>query len=172
MGKLNREALAHYLDTTFKLTPESAEFEIIGDDIEEMSMELNPDTETSKNILGQTKTKDNGYEPSMDADPFYADPDKKLYPMLRDIALERKKGDACRTLLLEVIIEDTDAENHLAFVQEVIVKPQSYGGDTGGLNIPFNVSEDGKRTKGYVSASTLTSGNPTFTEGEIPGLGG
>lgn len=172
MAKLNREALAHYLDTTFKLTAESAEWEILGDDIEEMSMELNPDTETSKNILGQTKTKDNGYEPSMDADPYYADHDKKLYPMLRDIALERKKGDACRTLLLEVIIENTDAENHLAFVQEVIVKPQSYGGDTGGLNIPFNVSEDGKRTKGYVTASTLTSGNPTFTEGDIPGLGG
>lgn len=172
MAKLNREALAHYLDTTFKLTAESAEWEIIGDDIEEMSMELNPDTETSKNILGQTKTKDNGYEPSMDADPYYADPDKKLYPMLRDIALERKKGDACRTLLLEVIIEDPDAENQLAFVQEVIVKPQSYGGDTGGLNIPYNISEDGKRTKGYVSTSTLTSGNPTFTEGEIPGLGG
>lgn len=168
MAKLNREALAHYLDTTFKLAASSAEWEIIGDDIEEMSMELNPDTETSKNILGQTKTKDNGYEPSMDADPFYADPEKKLYPMLRDIALERKKGDACRTLLLEVIIEDTKAENHLAFVQEVIVKPQSYGGDTGGLNIPFNVSEDGKRTKGYVSASTLSSGNPTFTEGDIP----
>lgn len=172
MAKLNREALAHYLDTTFKLTAGSAEWEIIGDDIEEMSMELNPDTETTKNILGQTKTKDNGYEPSMDADPFYADPDKKLYTQLRDIALERKKGDACRTLLLEVIVEDTGAENHLAFVQEVIVKPQSYGGDTGGLNIPFNVSEDGKRIKGYVTASTLSGGNPTFTEGEIPGLGG
>lgn len=172
MAKLNREALAHYLDTTFKLTAESAEWEIIGDDIEEMSMELNPDTETTKNILGQTKTKDNGYEPSMDADPFYADPDKKLYTQLRDIALERKKGDACRTLLLEVIVEDTSDENHLAFVQEVIVKPQSYGGDTGGLNIPFNVSEDGKRTKGYVTASTLSGGNPTFTEGENPGLGG
>lgn len=170
MAKLNREALAHYLNTTFKLTTENAEWEIIGDDIEEMSMELNPDTEQSKNILGQTKTTDNGYEPSMDADPFYADPDKKLYKMLRDIALERKKGDACRTLLLEVIIEDTAAENHLAFAQEVIVKPQSYGGDTGGFNIPFNVSEDGKRTKGYVTASTLSSGNPTFTKGEIPGL--
>ncbi len=172
MPKLNREALAHYLDTTFKLTASSAEWEIIGDDIEEMSMELNPDTETSKNILGQTKTKDNGYEPSMDADPYYANPDKKLYPMLRDIALDRKKGYACRTLLLEVIIEDTDAKNHLAYVQEVMVKPQSYGGDTGGLNIPFNVSEDGKRTKGYVTAATLAEGNPTFTEGEIPGLGG
>ena len=40
MAKLNREALAHYLDTSFKGVAESAEWEIIGDDIEEMSVEL------------------------------------------------------------------------------------------------------------------------------------
>lgn len=166
--KLNREALAHYLDYSFKRVISTATWEIIGDDIEEMSNELNPDMETLKNILGQTKTKDNGYEPTMDADPFYADPEKKLYPMIRDIALDRKKGDECKTLMLEVIVEDTEATNHLAYVQEVIVKPQSYGGDTGGLNIPFQVSEDGKRTKGYVTATSLTSGDPEFTEGNIP----
>ena len=167
MAKLNREALAHYLDYSFGLEAESATWEIIGDDIEKMSNELNPDIETLKNILGQTKTKDNGYEPTMDADPFYADPDKKLYPKIRDIALDRKKGDECKTLMLEVIVEDTEATNHLAYVQEVIVKPQSYGGDTAGLNIPFQVSEDGARTKGYVTATSLKTGNPTFTEGTI-----
>ena len=166
--KLEREALKHYLDYSFKRQVSSATWEILGDDIEEMSNELNPDTETMKNILGQTKTRDNGYEPTMDADPFYADPDKKLYPMIRDIALDRKKGDACKTLMLEVVVEDTDATNHLAYVQEVIVKPQSYGGDTAGLNIPFQVSEDGKRTKGYVTATSLASGDPEFTEGTIP----
>ena len=166
--KLNREALAHYLDYSFKRQISSATWEIIGDDIEEMSNELNPDMETLKNILGQTKTKDNGYEPTMDADPFYADPEKKLYPKIRDIALDRKKGDECKTLMLEVIVEDTEATNHLAYVQEVIVKPQSYGGDTGGFNIPFQVSEDGKRTKGYVTATSIKSGNPVFTEGTIP----
>ena len=168
MAKLAREALMHYLDTTFKRTIASAEWEILGDDIEEMSMEMNPDTEQTKNILGQTKTKDNGYEPTMDADPFYADPEKKLYPKLRDIALERKKGAACQTLMLEVIVEDDEAANHLAFVQEVIVKPNSYGGDTGGFNIPFTVSEDGARTKGYVTATSLATGSPTFTAGDIP----
>ena len=168
MAKLNREALAHYLDYSFGLKAVSATWEIIGDDIEEMSVELNPDTETLKNILGQTKTTDNGYEPTMDADPFYADPEKKLYLKLRDIALGQLKGDACKTLMLEVIVEDTEATNYLAYVQEVIVKPQSYGGDTAGLNIPFQVSFNGARTKGYVTASTLSSGNPTFTAGEIP----
>lgn len=166
--KLNREALAHYLDYSFKRQISTATWEIIGDDIEEMSNELNPDMETIKNILGQTKTKDNGYEPTMDADPFYANPEKKLYPMIRDIAFKRLKGDSCKTLMLEVIVEDTDAANHLAYVQEVIVKPQSYGGDTAGLNIPFQVSEDGARTEGYVSATSLKSGEPEFTEGAIP----
>lgn len=166
--KLNREALAHYLDYSFGLEIESATWEIIGDDIEEMSNELNPDMETFKNILGHSKTTDNGYQPTMDADPFYADPAKKLYTKIRDIALDRLTGDACKTLMLEVIVEDTEATNHLAYVQEVIVKPQSYGGDTAGLNIPFQVSEDGARTKGYVTATSLASGDPDFTAGNIP----
>lgn len=169
MPKLNREAYMLYIDSTFKRVTSSANWVLIGDDIEEMSTELNSDMETTKNILGQTKTKDNGYEPTTDADPFYADTDNELYKPLRDIALERKKGAACQTLTLEVVVEDTDAENHLAFVQEVIVKPQSYGGDTGGFNIPFQISEDGKRTKGYVSKTSLNSGEPEFTAGEIPG---
>ncbi len=173
--KLEREAMAHYLDTGFHTkVSEAAEavFEIIGDDIEEMSVELNSDTEQIKNILGQTKTKDNGYAPSMDAEPFYADPDKKLYPKLRDIAMDRLTGDKCKSLMLEVIVEDTEAENHLAWLREVMVKPQSYGGDTAGFNIPFTVSEDGASQKGYVSAESMKSGKPTFTEGDIPGIGG
>lgn len=165
--KLERAALAHYLDYSFAGSASTATWEILGDDIEEMSVELNPDTETKKTILGQTKVQDNGYEPSMDADPYYADPEKNLYPKIRDIALDRLKGDKCKTLMLEVIVEDTDAAKHLAYVQEVIVKPQSYGGDTAGINIPFNVSENGTRTKGYVTAESVKTGNPVFTEGEI-----
>ncbi len=167
--KLEREAMAHYLDTEFHTkVSEAAEaaFEIIGDDIEEMSVELNSDTEQIKNILGQTKTKDNGYEPSMDADPFYADPDKKLYPKLRDIAMDRLKGDKCKTLMLEVIVEDTSAETHTAWLREVMVKPQSYGGSTEGFNIPFTVSEDGESVKGTVTAASMKAGKPVFTAAE------
>ena len=166
MAKLEREALGHYLDTKFNTKASEAakaEFEIIGDDIEEMSVELNSDTEQIKNILGQTKTKDNGYTPSMDADPFYADPDKKLYPKLRDIAMNRLKGDACKTLMLEVLVEDTGAETHKAWQREVMVKPQSYGGGTEGMNIPFNVSEDGDSLEGTVTAESMKAGSPVFT---------
>ncbi len=168
MAKLEREALGHYLDTKFNTKVSQAaeaEFEIIGDDIEEMSVELNADTEQVKNILGQTKTRDNGYSPSMDADPFYADPDKKLYPKLRDIAMNRLKGDKCKSLMLEVLVEDTAAETHKAWLREVTVKPQSYGGGTEGVNIPFNVSEDGKSVEGTVTAESMKAGAPVFTAG-------
>lgn len=169
--KLEREALASYLDTKFnKKVAEAAqaEWEIIGDDIDDMSVALNPDTEQKKNILGQTKTVDKGYSPSMDADPFYANTDSKLYPKIRDIAYGRLKGDVCKTLLLEVTVEDTDAKYHLAYVREVMVKPQSYGGPIEGLNFPYNVSEDGASVKGYVTEESINTGKPTFTEGEIP----
>lgn len=164
--KLNREAMAHYLDAAFntKVADASkAQFEILGDDIEEMSVELNSDVETVKNILGQTRTKDNGYEPSIEADPYYADPDKALYPKIRDIALGRLKGDACKTLLLEVIVEDTKATTHTAYLREVMVKPTSYGGGTEGLNFPFEISEDGASAKGTVTAVSVQGGNPVFT---------
>lgn len=166
MGKLSREALKHYIDTAFNKSVKdvnSAAFEILGDDIEDMSVEMNSDTSQVKNILGQTRTQDNGYSPSMDADPFYADPDKKLYPKLRDIAMERIKGDGCKTLMLEVIVEDTTDETHKAYLREVILKPTSYGGGTEGFNIPFSVSEDGEWEKGTVTAASVKAGAPVFT---------
>ena len=166
MAKLKRSALAHYIDTAFnkKVADASkATFEIIGDDIEDLSVNLNPDTSQKKNILDQTKTTDNGYTPSMDADPFYADPEKALYPKVRDIAFERLTGDDCKTLMLEVIVEDLKAETHTAYLREVIVKPTSYGGGTEGVNIPFTVSEDGAFVKGTVTAASVKAGNPVFT---------
>ena len=166
MAKLNREALAHYLDTAWnkKVADASkAEFEILGDDIEEMSVELNADTSQVKNILGQTKTIDNGFTPSMSADPWYANTESKLYPHLRDIVLEQLKGDERKTLMLEVIVEDTEAAEHLAYVREVKVTPTSYGGGTEGFNIPFTVDFDGAYAKGTVTAESVKAGAPVFT---------
>lgn len=168
MGKLNREALAHYIDTAFNKTitdASKAVFEIIGDDIEEMSVEMSSDVSQVKNILGQTRTVDNGYSPTMDADPFYADPEKALYPKLRDIAMKRLKGADCKTLMLEVIVEDMEAETHKAYVREVMIKPTSYGGGTEGFNIPFNVAEDGAFAEGTVTAVSVKAGKPVFAAG-------
>lgn len=173
MGKLNREALAHYLDTAWNkkvADVDKAVFEILGDDIEEMSVELNAETEQKKNILGQTKTTDNGFTPSMSADPWYANTDSKLYSHMRDIVMEQISGDERKTLMLEVIVEDTDAAEHLAYVREVKVTPTSYGGGTEGFNIPFTVDFDGAWVKGTVTADSVNAGAPVFTKASSTSL--
>ena len=166
--KLARKALVHFLDSSFLNVAASAAWFKVGIDMEELAVSLNPDTESSKNIWGESRVTDNGYEPSIDADPYYANPDEPLYPKLRDIAMDRLTGDDCKTLILEVIVDDTEDANHLAYIEEVIVKPQSYGGGTAGVNIPYNVSFNGGRKKGYVTKTSLDAGNPTFTEGTLP----
>lgn len=158
--KLKRSCLAHYLDSKFGGTGSPVWF-LIGKDIEDMSVELNPETETVKNILDETSVTDNGYEPSMDADPYYANPDDAIYEKLRDIAMNRLTGDECKTTILEVLIEDPTDSSHKAWTEDVIVKPQSYGGEQGGINIPYQVTFAGNRKEGTV---TITKKVPTFTE--------
>lgn len=166
MPKLNREALAHYLDTAWnkKIADASkAVFEILGEDIEEMSVEMNPETEQRKNILGQTKTIDSGFMPTLSADPWYANTDSKLYTHMKEIVFEQLKGDERKTLMLEVVVENTEATEHTAYLREVKVTPTSYGGGTEGFNIPFTVDFDGAYVKGTVTAASVKAGAPVFT---------
>ena len=156
--KLTRGAHLFYIDTSFGTG--TASWYLVGKDIEEMSVDLGADTETVKNILDETSVRHNGYEPTIDADPFYADPDDALYPKLKDIAMNRKKGDDCKTKYLEVIVEDTDATSHSAWQEDCYVIPQSVGGDTSGFQIPFQVLPAGNRQAG---TATLANKVPTFT---------
>lgn len=166
MARLKREALAHYLDTAWNkkvADVNKAVFEILGDDIEDMSVEMNADTSQMKNILGQTKTTDNGFTPSMSADPWYANTESRLYPHMKDIVMEQMTGDERKTLMLEVWVEDTEATEHTAYLREVKVTPTSYGGGTEGINIPFAVDFDGASVKGTVTAESVKEGAPVFT---------
>lgn len=156
MGKLKRSHLLHYIDASFgEGTPN---WYLIGKDIEELAVELNPDTATIKNILDETVTNDNGYEPSVSVDTYYANVNDNIYEKIKDIAMNRLTGDDCKTKLLEVIIDNTTG-TYSAWQEDVIIKPQSYGGPQGGVNIPFNISFNGNRTKGTV---TITDKKPTF----------
>ena len=83
--KLKRSALLHYINTKFDTTS-TANWFLIGKDVEDMSVELNPDTETVKNILDETNVNDNGYEPSFDVDTYFANPDdSEFYEKIKDI---------------------------------------------------------------------------------------
>lgn len=157
--KLNRSALVHFIDTAPGST---ANYYKIGKDVEDMSVEMNATIETQKNILDETASRHEGYEPSMSVDTYYADPSEPIYDFLQPIALQRLKGDACKTKILEVIIEDTSDTSHEAYLEDCIVEVTSYGGAQGGVRIPYTVHFAGNRVAGTVTINAST-GVPTFT---------
>ena len=77
--------------------------------------------------------------------------------------MNRKSGDDCKVKILEVLIDKTDAgSGYDAWEEDGKVEITSYGGDTSGLGINFNLWYDGNRTKG---TATISAKVPTFTAG-------
>lgn len=159
MAKLNRSALIHWINATPSST---ASWFKIGKDVEDMSVDMNATIDTTKNILDETSVNHTGYEPSFSVDTYYADPSDAIYDFIESIALQRKQGDACKTQVLECIIEDTSATSHEAYTEDVIIEVTSYGGAQGGVAIPYTVHFAGNRVAGTVAIAAQT-GIPTFT---------
>ena len=156
--KAERKYLAHYLDAAFDTTYAAANYVRLGKDLEEFSVELNPDVETSKNILGENSVKHSGYEASSDADPVYFEYDDALTEKMMEIAMLRKSGDACKTSYVEVLLKpgagDAKPTVIRAVREDVIVVPNSYGGDTSGVQVPFTVHYSGNRVEGTFDLET------------------
>lgn len=157
ISKLKRSHLIHGIDSTFG--GETPSWYIIGKDVEDMSMELNPSTSTVKNILDETSVNDEGYEPSMSVETYYARPGDSIYPKIKDIAMNRLTGDDCMTKYIEIVIDKTTGA-YDAWVEDCMIKPTSYGGPQGGVNIPFTITPCGDRTKG---SATIANKTVTFT---------
>lgn len=158
VGKLKRGAHVFYIDATFG--GNTPNWFRVGADVEDMSIELNPDVETKKNILDETTVNDNGYEPSISVDTYYANPsDGDFYTKIKNIAMNRLTGDACRTKVLEVLVDKATGPFD-AWQEYAVIKPQSYGGPQGGISIPYNVHFDGERVQG---TATIANKIPTFT---------
>ena len=156
-GRIERTYMAHFIDAGSLCKGETPKYERLGKDLEEYNVELNPDTETSKNINGESTFKHNGYEVSSDADPYYADTESTLSDKLQTIIDERLKDDNLKTNAVEAHLwkETTDGKNE-AYQQACYIVPTSYGGDTSGYQIPFSVNYVGKRTKGTFDLATAT----------------
>lgn len=156
--KAERKYLAHYLDSAFDTTYAGATYVRLGKDLEEFSVELSPDVETSKNILGENSVKHNGYEATSSADPIYYEYEDALTEKVMEIAMLRKTGDACKTSYVEVLLkpgEDGAEPTVIRAVREdVYVIPTSYGGDTSGVQVPFSVNFAGNRVEGTFDLKT------------------
>lgn len=161
--KLKRSAMRHFINVSGSGSPN---WYWIGKDIDEMNVDMNGSFETKKNILDETSVTDDGYEPSIDVTPYFADPADDIYEFLEDLALGRKTGDECLAEYLEVVVKDTGASGHLAYKEDCKIEITSYGGSTEGYRIEFALHPCGNRVKGTVS---ITDKKPTFSAGESLG---
>ena len=154
-----RKYLAHYIDSAFDTTYKATEYVRLGKDLEEYAIELNPDVETKKNILGETSVAVSGYEVSSSVDPYYYDYDEALSEKIMDIAMNRTTGDGCKTTTIDVLLKPgatADAAPTVvwAYREDCYLVPQSVGGDTTGIQIPFELHRAGNRVKGTFDLTT------------------
>lgn len=151
--KVERKYLAHYIDASFNGSV--LNYVRLGKDLEEYNEELNPDVEVSKNILGEQNVVHNGYEVQSEVDPYYAYIGDPLFEQLALIANERKTGNDCMTTKIDVLL-DSSGVVVWAYRENVWVVPNSVGGDTSGVQIPFTVYNAGERVKGTWDVATKT----------------
>ena len=155
MAKLDRNRLMFFASF------DGTNWEALGKDNDDLSKELNPDTETSKNVLGESTFQHSGYEPEIETDPYYADPTSVLYEKLSAAAMQEKYGDSdIKGYFLEVIFDTVNQSagtmSGTGYKREAYIVPQSTGGDTAGLGIPFTVNPVGAQTNQNVVYTKAT----------------
>ena len=156
--RMQRKFFQNFIDTSMNGTTPS--YYRPGKDLEEFNIEMNPDTENSKNILGESTFIHNGYEISADADPFYARTGDAMFEQLQKIIDDGLQYEGCATNMIEVHLWEagTTSGTYKAYKQGIYVVPTSYGGDTSGYQIPFTVNYVGEKKSGYFTPDGAGSG--------------
>ena len=157
--KIERKYMAHYLNAAFGKGEDN--YTRLGADLEEYSPELSANVETKSNILGQTSIVIDSYQKQGEVSPYYADSGDALFEKLQAIIDGGLVLDDLKTDIVEVKLWDKDSAGaYPAVKEECYIEIVSYGGDTTGYQIPFNVHYTGVKTKGTfdVTQKTFTAG--------------
>ena len=125
---------------------DSPEWELQGDRIEELSLEMNPNVETVTDVTGVTATTLDKYEELC----------AWLYSVVRN---KKTLTDVEKNFCCVNIFAGSEGQ-YDAWTQKAIVAVQSYGGNTKGLQIPYNIHWIGERTYG---TAAIAGGKLTFT---------
>ena len=144
--------MAHFLNAAFGSG--TASYCRLGNDLEEYSPELSANVEKKNNILGQTSVTIDSYQKQGEVAPYYAEKNDPLFEKLQEII----DGDLVLDDLKTDIVEgklwgETADPTYPAVREECYIEVVSYGGDTTGYQIPFNVHYTGVKVKGKFEAN-------------------
>jgi hypothetical protein len=155
-GKIARKWMAHYIDSAPVAGP--AVYNRLGADLEEYTVEMNANVETTQNILGESSTNIDGYEPQASVEPYFAVVGDPMFARLQKIVDERQTLDALKTSTVEVHLWEPAVPegSYVAYKEDAIIEVVSYGGPTTGYQIPFNIHNIGNRVKGTFALATKT----------------
>ena len=152
MGKIERKYLAHFINTA---RDGQAVYERLGKDLEEFSPELAAQVDTKRNILGQTAILISGYEKTGAVEPYYAEEGSGLFQRLQEIVDENLVLDQLKTDVVEVKLwKSEDGTSYPAIRESAYIEVVSYGGDTTGYQIPFNLHFTGSKEVGTFDVTT------------------
>ena len=156
--KLERKYMAHYLNAHFAKDSEGeASYVRLGADLEEYSPELSANVEKKNNILGQTSVTIDSYQKQGEVSPYYAEKGDELFTKLQAIIDGDLVLDDLKTDIVEVKLWDEGTDGSFpAIKEECYIEVSSYGGDTTGYQIPFNVHYTGVKTSGTFNPTTKT----------------
>ena len=149
--------MAHYLNANFTNDEGTASYVRLGKDLEEYSPELSANVEKKSNILGETSVVIDSYQKQGEVSPYYAEKDDPLFTRLQAIIDGDLVLDDLKTDIVEVKLwGEATAGAYPAIKEECYIEVSSYGGDTTGYQIPFNVHYTGVKTKGTFDVSKKT----------------
>ena len=158
-----RKFLAHYVDAAFKqLTsedgtpPTGTNYVRLGKHLEQYNIELNPQVNQTNNILGEQVATHTGYQVSSTVETYYSEQGDPLFEKLTEIVNNRATGTHVESTVVDVLLNE-DGTVEWAYMESCLIIPSSMGGDTSGIQIPFQIYNNGNRHRVNFNVSTKTA---------------
>lgn len=134
---------------------DAEEYEVIGKGIEELSRDMNNEVESTTDILGNTETTVTKGPQTTSVDPLKFERDSKASKIMYDIYKNDLELSDVEKEFVEVFTEDVESEGeYAAFKQKGAIDLKSWGGDTKGINTPFDINWIGEKTQGTFNPTT------------------
>lgn len=154
--KAKRKSYKIFMDVS-EASASTKEWEIIGKDIEELSRELNNEVNSFTNILGETEVEVTKGNQVTACDPVKFRDDSKASKILYGFYKNDSELSEVERDFLEVntaIPVSGSQDEYEAFMQKGAIDLKSWGGDTSGLNSPFDINWTGAKTHGTFNPTT------------------